>query len=210
MSLKRLTMDINKQWQKLEQANFNQTIKKEEIMKAIKLESTSTIAAIKKGLKQKINWAKFFAGLFVGVALVNYSNVGVVALMTIATIVYLLGVISLTGEYKKMNLDIDSDDSVLENMKINLNAIKSALSKERIFGILAFPVMLVVGLTFTKLRNGENILDILSPQYSLVAIMVLIVMILLLGFGAEKMNKMAFGGHISKLENQIRDLEKIS
>ena len=209
MSLKRLTMDINKQWQKLEQANFNQTIKKEEIMKAIQLDSTSTIAAIKNGLRQKINWAKLFAGLFVGIALVNYSNVGVVALMTIATIVYLLGVISLTREYKKMNPDIDSDDNVLENMKINLNAIKSALSKERIFGILAFPVMLVVGLTFTKLRNGENILDILSQQYSLVAIMVLIVMILLLGFGAEKMNKMAFGGHISKLENQIRDLERL-
>lgn len=210
MSLKRLTMDINKQWQKLEQANFNQTIKKEEIMKAIQLESTSTISAIKNGLRQKINWAKFFSGLFVGIAAYNYNNMGVVVLMSIATIVYLLGVVSLSSEYKKMKADIDSEGSVLQNMKKNLEAIKSALNKERIFGILSFPVMLVVGLSYTKLREGESISEIFYREYSLIAILVLIVIVLLLGYGAEKMNKMAFGEHISKLESQISNLEKLS
>lgn len=53
-------MDINKEWQKLEQANLNHsTIKKEEVMRAIKLESTSTIAELKKRLGYKINWVKF-------------------------------------------------------------------------------------------------------------------------------------------------------
>lgn len=203
-------MDINKQWQKLEQANFNQTIKKEEIMKAIQLESTSTIAAIKNGLRQKINWAKFFAGLFVGIAAYHYNNTGIVILMSVATLVYLMGIVSLRGEYAKMNLEINSTSSVLEGMKSNLNAIKSALNKERLFGFLALPVMLVVGLSFSKLKEGEGFAEIFAREYSLIAILVLIGLLLFLGLGAEKMNKIAFGGHISKLENQIKELEKVS
>ena len=60
------------------------------------------------------------------------------------------------------------------------------------------------------LLEGESISEIFLQEYSLISILVLIVMILFLGYGAEKINKMAFGGYISKLENQISDLEKVS
>lgn len=210
MSLKRLTMDINKQWQKLEQANFNQTIKKEEIMKAIQMESTSTIAAIKNGLRQKINWAKFFVGLFVGIALVYYNNTGITILMSAATLLYLLGIVALRSEYIKINPDINSASSVIDSMKGNLAAIKSALNKERLFGLLSLPVMLVVGLSFSTFKKGGTFTEVFSQQYSIIAILVFVGLVLFLGFGAEKMNKIAFGGHISKLENQIRELEKVS
>ena len=77
-----------------------------------------------------------------------------------------------------MNSDINSEGSVLDNMKSNLNAIKSALNKERIFGTLAFPVMLILGLSFSKLREGESIGEVFSQEYNLISILVLIALIL--------------------------------
>ena len=77
-----------------------------------------------------------------------------------------------------MNSDIKSGGSVLDNMKSNLNAIKSALNKEKIFRTLAFPVMLILGLSFSKLREGESIGEIFSQEYNLISILVLIAMIL--------------------------------
>ena len=60
------------------------------------------------------------------------------------------------------------------------------------------------------LLEGESISEIFSQEYSLIAILVLIVMILFLGYGAEKMNKILFGEYITKLESQIKEIEKVS
>jgi len=95
-------MDINKQWQKLEQANFNQTIKKEEIMKAIQLESTSTIAELKKRLGQKINWIVFFIIGFLAIAAFNYSNIGVIAIMGVSILLYGVAYIALKQEHNRL------------------------------------------------------------------------------------------------------------
>ena len=205
------TMDINKEWQKFEQANFNQTvIKKEEIMKAIQLESTSTIAEIKKSLRQKINWAKCFVLMFAIIAALNYSNTGIISLMALAALVYVLGIVLMGGEYAKMNPDINASNSILEAMKDNLAAIKSALQKERIFGLIAVPIMMVVGLSYSKLKEGQTFTEILSSEYSMISMVLYVVLIIALGVGAEKMNKMAFGSQITKLERQIKELDKIN
>ncbi len=210
MSLKKSTMDINKQWQKLEQANFNQTIKKEEIMKAIQLESTSTIAELKKRLGQKINWVIFFILLFIGVAAFNYTNTLIIALMGVSTLTYLVGYIMLKQEHRKLVSTELIDGTVLDGLKSNLKAIKSALAKERIFGLLGFPVMMIVGFSFNSFLKGSTISDVLESQYNLTTIIFFVALVLFLGFAAEKMNKMAFGEHITKLETQIRELERIS
>ena len=203
-------MDINKEWQKLEQANFNQPIKKEEIMKALQLESTSTIAELKKRLGHKINWVKLFIVLFIGIALCFYDNFGIASIMGLATLTYLVGYFMLSQEHKKLMSPEELGGSVLEGLKANLSAIKSALNKERIFGFLSLPIMLVVGLSFNSLRKGGSLLEVFSNEYSLLVILGFVALILFLGYGAEKMNKMAFGEYIAKLENQIKEIEKIS
>jgi len=203
-------MDINKQWQKLEQANFNQTIKKEEIMKAITLESTSTIAELKKRLGQKINWVKFFIVLFVGIALYCYDNTGILVLMTLSTLTYLAGYIMLKQEHSKLISTEEIPGTVLEGLKSNLKAIKSALNKERIFGLLALPIMLTVGLSFGPFLKGATLAEILESQYSMMTIIFFVILLLVVGYSAEKMNKIAFGEQISQLEEQIKQIEKVS
>ncbi len=204
-------MDINKEWQKLEQARSNQSpIKKEEIMQAIQLESTSTIAELKKRLGQKINWIIFFIVLFLAVAAFNYSNLGVVAIMGLATVLYGVGYIVIKQEHKKLISHDEANLSVLDTLKANREAIVSALKKERLFGIVALPIMLVVGLSFGPLQKGYSFAEIFEREYNLYAILVIAFLIIILGFGAEKMNKIAFGGYIEKLNVQINALEKVS
>jgi len=203
-------MDINKQWQKLEQANFNQTIKKEAIMKAITLESTSTIAELKKKLGQKINWVKFFILGFLAIAAFNYSNVGVIAIMGVCTLLYGAAYVTLKQEHNRLGNMENASHSVLNTLKENRKAILSALNKERIFGVVSLPIMLVVGLSLKPLQRGESFTDIFSANYSVLAILGFVILVLVLAVGAEKMNKMAFGEQINKLEGQIRELEKVS
>jgi len=134
-------MDINKQWQKLEQANFNQTIKKEEIMKAIQLESTSTIAELKKRLGQKINWIVFFIIGFLAIAAFNYSNIGVIAIMGVSILLYGVAYIALKQEHNRLG---------------NMESV---------------PIMMVVGLSLKPLQRGESFADIFSTNYSVLMIL---------------------------------------
>ena len=204
-------MDINKEWQKLEQASLNQSsIKKEEIMEAIQLESTSTIAELKKRLGYKINWIIFFIISFLTVAAFHYSNIGIIAIMCLATIVYGLGYVVIKQEHRKLVNHDEANLSVLDTLKANRQAIASALNKERLFGIFALPIMLVVGVSFSALKKGESFADIFAREYSLIGILVVVFLIIILGFGAEKMNKIGFGVYIQKLDDQIKDLEKVS
>jgi len=203
-------MDINKQWQKLEQANFNQTIKKEEIMKAIQLESTSTIAELKKRLGQKINWIVFFIIGFLAIAAFNYSNIGVIAIMGVSILLYGVAYIALKQEHNRLGNMESASHSILNTLKENREAILSALNKERIFGVISLPIMMVVGLSLKPLQRGESFADIFSTNYSVLMILGFVVLVLVLAVGAEKMNKMAFGAQITKLEEQIRELEKVS
>ena len=203
-------MDINKQWQKLEQANFNQTIQKEEIMKAIKLESTSTISELKKRLGQKINWTKLFIALFVFIAVFFYKNTDIISIMALATVTYFAGYIVLKQEHNKIVSLEETSGSILEGLKGNLAAIKSALNKERIFGLIALPIMMIVGISLSAFKKGETWAEIFATKFSLLNLLVFVVLILLIAWGAEKMNKVAFGEHISKLEDQIKEFEKVS
>jgi len=169
-------MDINKQWQKLEQANFNQTIKKEEIMKAIQLESTSTIAELKKRLGQKINWIVFFIIGFLAIAAFNYSNIGVIAIMGVSILLYGVAYIALKQEHNRLGNMESASHSILNTLKENREAILSALNKERIFGVISLPIMMVVGLSLKPLQRGESFADIFSTNYSVLMILGFVVL----------------------------------
>jgi len=203
-------MDINKQWQKLEQANFNETIKKEEIMKAIQLESTSTISELKKRLGYKINWIIFFIVAFLAIAAFHYNNTGIIVIMGVATLIYGVGYFMIKKEHRKLVSHDEANLSVLDTLKANRRAIASALNKERLFGVFALPIMLVVGLSFGPLKKGQTFAEIFNTEYSLYVILAFVALIIIIGFGAEKMNKIGFGSYIQKLDEQIRDLEKVS
>ena len=204
-------MDINKEWQKLEQAHLNQsTIKKEEIMRAIQKESNSTIAALKKNLGQKINWIKLFIGLFILAAALNYSNVGIISIMGVATMLYLGAWVMLKGEYNKLGKQEYQNRSILETLKANRTAIESALNMERTWGVIALPIMMIIGMSYNSFKKGDTFSDIFSSQYSILTVLFFICIVLVAAVAAEKMNKIAFGPQIEKLEEQIKALERVA
>lgn len=49
-----------------------------------------------------------------------------------------------------------------------------------------------------------------ATKYSVLTIILFLALIIIMGYGAEKMNKIEFGQHIDKREDQIKDLEKVS
>lgn len=206
-----LVMDINKQWQELEQAKFsNSHTNKEDIMNAIKKESVSTIAELKKRLKVKIMWIVFFIALFIGIACFNMQNIGVVTIMACATLCYAGGFIALYQEYKKMGTAKLFDTTALQSMQFNLDLIKSALKKEYIFGLITFPFAVLAGLMMSDLFKGLTLAESFDKMVTYQSVGTGIVIMIVVGYIAYRMNKVAFGKQINKLEEQISQLNSIA
>lgn len=203
-------MDINKQWQLLEEAKFSQShSNKSIIMQAIQNESKSTISILKNRLRHKINWIIFFIVAFIGIAVFQYQNTGIFLFMTGATLIYAIGFLLLYNEYKKMGVTYDFEHSALDIMRYNLNRIKSALRKESIFGMTIMPFALIGGIILSHLFHGKPISEGVHNAFSTYNIILMVI----LGAGAmylaNKANQYAYGSHIQQLEDQITELEKL-
>ena len=144
-------MDLLKEWQQLHQEKFNYSpIEKEQIMKAIYQESNSTIATLKKRLAAKLYWIIFF--LIAGGVWMIFSLDQPELLMVQGGFMaaYLLGLIAMGLEYRKMDDNFDFTDQTLPLMKKQHQAIKRALNFEKIWGVIAFPLAILGGLLLYK------------------------------------------------------------
>ena len=111
-------MDLHQYWQDLSEKKFSQPqLKKEDIMKAIHQESNSTISTLKKRLKHKLYWIIFFIILFsIGMFMVM-DRPELLMLIGGFNFIYILGLLSLGYQYKKMTEGIPYDGSTLNLMK---------------------------------------------------------------------------------------------
>ncbi|MEO1258659.1 MAG: hypothetical protein AAFZ15_07670 [Bacteroidota bacterium] len=204
-------MDLFKTWEKINQEKFsNQTIKKEEIMKAISKESSLTINELKKRLKYKIYWIVFFIALFIGWFIFSLSYPTVLPLIGTILSLYLIGFFVLFRQYKKMDTEIDPSMNILATMKKNKSLMEKALKHENYFGLVGFPVAVVCGLILGDLYEGQTILEVLSSSKTLVRILIFMVILVpamkLLG---DKMNNIAYGKYLKDLDTNIQKMEEL-
>ncbi len=205
-------MDLLKEWQQLHQEKFNYSpIEKEQIMKAIYQESNSTISTLKKRLAGKLYWIIFFliaGGIWM---LFSLDQPELLMIQGGFMAAYLLGLIVMGLEYRKMDTNLDFNDQTLPLMKKQDQLIKRALNFEKIWGMVAFPLAILGGLLLGHVERGRTLADFFQDPKSLgLALILIIVLVPIMYFVTNKMNKFAYGDLVDDLQNNIRRMEDLA
>ena len=203
--------DIARAWQKLADEKFsNSEINKDEIMRAIKMESHSSITELKKRLKYKLFWAAGFALAFAIGLLFSLGNKDMILLLGFGTTAYVLGFIPMYIKYKQIEDDIKESENILKAIKENVKLIKSVLRLENIWGIIIFTPAILMGIFGGRVLEGWTLSDCLQDTKTLIiSLAAILIFTPLLIWGSHKMNKMAFGEYLKKLEENIIRMETL-
>lgn len=205
-------MDLLKEWQQLHQEKFNYSpIEKEQIMKAIYQESNSTIASLKKRLLGKLVWIVFFlvaGGIWM---LFSLDRPELLMIQGAFMSTYLLGLLVMGLEYRKMDDNFDFTDQTLPLMKKQDQAIKRALGFEKIWGVITFPLAILGGLIVGNHYKGVTLMEFFqNPKSLLLALALIVVLVPLMYWLSGKMNQYAYGNLMQKLQNNIRRMEDLA
>jgi len=205
-------MDLLKEWQQLHQEKFNYSpIEKEKIMKAIYQESNSTIATLKKRLKGKLAWVVLFLTAGSIWMLFSLDQPELLMIQGGFMAMYLLGLIVMGLEYRKMDNHFDFTDQTLSVMKKQDQAIRRALRFETNWGIIAFPLAVIGGLLLGHVSKGRIIAEFFQDPKSLILTLVLIIVLVPIMYVlTNKMNDHAYGGLMKDLQNNIRRMEDLA
>lgn len=204
-------MDIYKEWQKLNREKFqSSTIKKEEIMQAISKESTLTLSELKKRLRYKINWVLFFIAGFAAWFLFSLKHPQTLPFIAALFVMYAAGGAMLWKNYRQMHDRIYPGKDTLTTMKTNAGLMKKALRAEKIFGLFALPSAIISGIVVPKLYTGMSIPEALSDTRTVVILLGCIVVLgPLMSLLSDKMNKIAYGDYLKKLDENIARMEQL-
>lgn len=204
------TMDLNKEWRKLNQTHFsNSKLSKAEIMAAITQDSSSTIHELKKRLRHKIYWIVFFIALFITGMLFSVNYPAILLILGFFAALYVAGFVAMLRQYRNMDDRIHPEQDTLTAMKNHLHWMKTALKYENIFGLIGIPTLIIGGFLIPKLYRGIPLADILTDtEQVLILLGVLIILVPLANLLGNKMNDMAYGAYTRRLEENIRKMEE--
>jgi len=205
-------MDLRKEWQQLHQEKYNYSpIKKEQIMKAIYQESNSTIASLKKRLAAKLYWVIFFLAAGGIWMLFSLDNPELLMVQGGFMVAYLIGLIAMGLEYRKMDTNLDFNDQTLPLMKKQDQLIRRALNTEKIWGIIAFPLAIIGGLLLGHIDEERTLVEFFQdPKLLGLAIVLIVVLTPIMYYITGKMNKSVYGCLMDKLQNNIRRMEDLA
>lgn len=203
--------EINESWKKINEEKFSSTtIKKEEIMEAIKKESSLTIAELKKRLNYKLYWIYLFVVLAIVGIIWNIGNPPMLGLCAVFLVLYSYGGFGLYNEIKRMDDQIDSSKDTLSEMKKHREIVHRTLQKERRWGFVAIPIIIFAVQSFYKIKEGIPFSDFMTdPVFLGITIIMIIVFVYLTDWWAKKMNNKGYGSYIENLEENIDKMEEI-
>lgn len=203
--------DIARAWQQLATEKFsNSIIKKQDIMTAIKKESNTTIALLKKGLRHKLYYALGITLMLVIVLLFSLGNPDLSILLGIGVAFYVMGFIPMYLRYTKIEDGIEGSKDILKSMRYNSETIKSVLKMERIWGIITFVPAIMIGILYGKVADGMTIVECFqSPRVLTIGIITIIVLVPIMIWTSDLMNKKAYGKNLKKLEENIIKMETL-
>ncbi len=204
-------VDIAQAWQKLAENKFsNSQIKKHEIMDAIRMESHSSITELKKRLKYKLFWSAGFTLLFATILLFFLGNLDMVLLLGIGTTAYAIGFIGMFIKYKQIEENISGSTDILESMRYNAKMIKSVLRLEKTWGLVVFIPVITMGILAGKVLDGYSLTACFQdPKILTIILGAVLIFTPLLIWSSHKMNKIAFGKILDKLERNIIKMETL-
>ena len=202
-------MDLYKEWQKIQEEKFNSlTINKNKIMESIYQDSNSTISQLRTRLTYKRNWIILFISIGLIWAAFSIQNTDLLIVIGILILLYSIGFIGISHFVRSMNKEINYSDETLSLMKKNLALINNSLKFENLWGVVAFPVALIAGITVPNILNGESLSSLSSNATLLLTVIGLIcVLVPIMFFITHKMNKAGYGSLIEALQKNIHQME---
>ena len=203
--------DLESLWDQMAQEKFGQhKLEKQNIMNALKQKSTLDIDQLRTRLGIKLLWCLAFVVAFILMMLFNLQNTVFLQLMGMATLLYVLVGLMMYKEYRKMNRSEGMDDSVLNLMKHNLKAIKSALRLERVWGMFVFPLAVPFGILIPHTLKGMTIKETIQDhQMMWLALIGMVIVVPIIAYLSDRMTKVAFGEEIKSLEENIIKMETL-
>ena len=198
-------------WQQLvDEKIHSDKLNKQDIMEAIKKESNYVMASISKRLKAKLNWIIFFIVVFSLWMVFAFKNTELFLILAGFNAIYVISFFLLWVPYRKMTHHIELDGNILSTLKHNYKHLTDALKLERLFGIATFPIAIIVGALISRNLNGYSIQETFQNERILMVMIIgMVVLVPLMYFMSEKMNKSAFGELKAKMEKNINQLELV-
>ncbi len=203
--------ELQEAWEQIQNEKFNTlTIQKEDIMKSIYEDSHSTISLLKSRLTAKRNWCTFFLILFIGWFVFSLDRPYVLPVIGGLIGLYVIGWFMLTYFVRRMTDQLDYSEATLPLMKQNYAAITSALKYENLWGIVAFPLVIVGAILLRPLYDGIPMMEAIEQSYFIRrSLLIIVIAMPIMYWITNKMNNSAYGALIEKLQKNIHQMEML-
>ncbi|WP_316821030.1 hypothetical protein [Pedobacter gandavensis] len=198
-------MDLQNEWNQLNKELIANAGDREIGAEELKTASISVLSLLKKNLYIKFLWARgisisFFIGLIFTDAPLKYCFLALI-------LAYELGIYFAKQQMKTIRYDLNYADATKSVLSEQLQAIKQTLKIERIWGLIMIPFAGPTGFIMIKIAKGKEASELFTDPKMLTIIFLLMLLGIPLIYLAEKMNKVAFGKYLAKLESQLQQME---
>jgi hypothetical protein len=204
-------MDLFKTWEQVTDEKLSQPhLSKEQITEAIRQNSHSTIAELKKRLKYKIYWILSGTIIIPLWMLLSARQSELLLILGAFLLQNLLFLIPIGTLYTQMSSGLSASDDALHHMKKTAALINKALRIDAIVGLITIPWSVVGGILLSNYYRGYSISTALhNPTLIIVAVIILIIALPLGYYVASKANAFAYGKYMLQLRENILQMEKI-
>lgn len=170
----------------------------------IKAESGDVLLKIRKALQIKMRWVRAIAlSCFLGFVFIQ----GEIRLWLFSMfLIYEAGRYLMLYKLKALK-DVDYTRVTSEVLHAQLHTVKQALKVEQIWGYLIIPISGPFGLIAVNIYKGKSFSMVMGQPNMIYILCGLFLLSLPLIWLAGKMNHIAFGKYIQKLQDNIMQIE---
>ena len=197
-------MKLEDTWKSLN--TENQRIDHSEMLESMNTKKADVMAKLQKKLLAKLIFAISFTLLY---SLLVFFVKDTIVLLLFAVLIaaHLLAIGYILKEYRNMQKLIPMDGNILETLKEYQNRIKRVLKSEETGGLILYPVAVSAGFFFSLLAD-RSFGEVMADRWIWIIWIALMVGFTPVGHWlAKRMNKIAFGKHLSHLQDMISEIE---
>lgn len=178
-------------------------------------EVQGAIANKKEGVLKKLQNQFFLKMIFI--VLFSLLYLTLVLLLNDLIVRLLIGILFVThlialayayGQWQRIKQPVDYESPALEVLKETLRRLRTALKLEERFGLFIYPIAASAGffIPLTLKFSWEELLD--KTFIWIVLFITILVLTPLSHYFAKRMNKLAFGKYITKLESSLEEFDR--
>lgn len=199
-------MDLQKEWNNMnDEVIVNSEAELAAAGQFIKAESAQLLTTLEKNLKMKLMWARLIA---VAILIGAYFAHGSMRYWLLAAVlVYELGRYLMVKRMKNLNYEPDYSHNTAELISEQLEVIRKTLKVEEIWGYLIIPFAGPFGYILSGLHKGKTFSGMLAEPNSLFILLAFMGLALLGIALGKKMNRIAFGKYIDKLNTHLEQMQ---